>query len=227
MRGEKIVASPNFITYKQFDENRVAVERKKASILMNRPIYVGFTILELSKLLMYEFHYKQVKKWYPNDQSLLIFTDTDSLTYIIKSENFIEEMKPRKEYFDCSEYKDDHPLYCLNNKKVLGKFKDELSNNPAIQFVGLKPKMYSLKTVKGESNRAKGMSTRIVRKKLCHEDYRKCLDNQTETYENQIRIGQQSHRLFTIQQNKKCLSPFDDKRYILNDGITTYAYGAF
>ena len=129
-------------------------------------------------------------------------------------------MKLRKDEFDCTEYDNDHPLYSPDNK-VSGKFKDELAKKTAIQFVGLKSKMYAIKTTKGESNRVNGVSTRIVRKKIKHKDYVNCLQQQKSTFEKQV----QSHRLLTIQQNKKCLSPFDDKRYILPDGITNYAHG--
>lgn len=218
------MAAPTFKSFKQFNENLVAVERRKASILMNRPIYVGFSILELSKVLMYDFHYNFVKKLY-GSRALLLFTDTDSLTYHITSENLQQEMKENEDKFDFSEYPSNHPLYSTTNKKVLGKFKDELNGEAGIQFIGLKSKMYSLKSTKEEKKRAKGISTPIVRKHINHQDYVNCLLHEKITYAKQQRIGQQLHQLFTIQQNKKCLSPFDDKRYLLPGGIESLAYG--
>ena len=135
-RATKLVASPNFKSYKEFDENLVAVERRKHTVLLNRPTYVGFTILELSEVLMYDFHYNFIKNLFGN-RALLLFTDTDSLTYLIKSENFKEEMKNNQKEFDFSDYPKKHELYSETNKKRLGKFKDEMNGEEAHQFVGL------------------------------------------------------------------------------------------
>ena len=91
MIGLKLIASPNFKSFKEFNHNLVAVERVKPSILMNRPIYVKFTIPELSKCLMYNFHYNFIQKIYQNKATLL-FTDTDSLTYRIETDNIYNDM---------------------------------------------------------------------------------------------------------------------------------------
>ena len=223
-RAQKLAASPNFKGMRIFENNLVAVERLKPTVTMNRPIYVGFCILELSKYLMFDFHYNVIKNHYGNKATLL-FTDTDSLAYVIETPSIRADLEHFKSHFDFSDYPHDDPLHDDINKKVIGKFKDELNGKIAYQFVGLKAKMYSLKSSAGEQNRAKGVSTRIVRNKLTHDDYVTCLQDQHTNYAIHTRINQQCHQLYTIKQNKKCLSPFDDKRYILNDGITSYAYG--
>jgi hypothetical protein len=96
----------------------------KQRLYLNRPIYVGFTILDVSKTLMYDIHYNYIKKTYGQCAKLL-FTDTDSLCYNISTENIYEDMMRDIHLFDTSEYDPEHPLYSTENKKVLGKMKDE------------------------------------------------------------------------------------------------------
>ena len=105
-------------------------------------IYVGFTVLELSKWMMYDFHYKFVKK---NSSAKLLFTNTDSLTYEIKSENDYEDFFRWKDLFDFSNYSKDSKFYDDANKKVIGKMKDEYGGVIIDQFVGFESKMYSIK----------------------------------------------------------------------------------
>ena len=104
---------------------------------------MGFAILDLSKVLMYQFHYEYMKPKYDCNAKLL-FTDTDSLCYEIKTNDIYHDMLEDKELFDTSEYAQDHPLYSIGNKKVLGKMKDETHGIPIQEFIGLRPKMYSI-----------------------------------------------------------------------------------
>ena len=189
IRAEKIVASPLYTDYKIFNENLAAVERVKSTILMNRPVYVGFTILELAKLLMYEFHYNHIKQIYQNKAQLL-FTDTDSLTYHITTPDVYQDMKDHLHHFDTSDYDSDHKAYSTDNKKVLGKFKDELNGRFIFEFVGLKAKMYSMRSQDGVEKKLKGVSKSYVKKKITHEDYLNCLQQHTTQIANQTRIAQ-------------------------------------
>ena len=91
-------------------------------LVLNKPIYVGFTVLDSSKWLMYDFHYNFIKE---NFSANLLFTDTDSLTYEIKSENIYKEFFKWKGLFDFSNYSRDSKFYDDTNKKVVGKMKDE------------------------------------------------------------------------------------------------------
>ena len=143
VRAEEIVASPLYTDYKIFDENLAAVEQMKGSILMNCPVYVGFRILELAKVLMYQFHNNHVKKTY-KDKTQLLFMDTNFLTYHITTSNIYEDIKQDQYLFDTSDYSQDHPLYSIDNKKVIGKFKDELNEQYIFELIGLKAKMYSI-----------------------------------------------------------------------------------
>src|SRR5882757_2455502 len=134
----------------------------KEKILLNQPIYVGFPILELSKELMYDFHYGFIKNKYGNNAQLL-FTDTDSLCYEIKTEDLYQDMYDNKEWFDLSDmpvdFKDN------TNKKVLGKFKDEMAGIPIKEFIGLRSKMYSILVDDGEEKKtAKGVGRSVIKK---------------------------------------------------------------
>ena len=118
----RCVSSPNFVSQKIFSKNFVAVHRTKPVLTLNKPIYVGFSILELSKLLMYEFHYKYIKNKF--DANLLI-TDMDSLIYKIKTEYVYEDFYLDKYLFNFSDYPLHSKFFDLVNKKVIGKMKDE------------------------------------------------------------------------------------------------------
>ena len=134
---------------------------------LNKPVYVGFSILELSKLLI---HYDYVLKTF---NAKLLFTDTDSLVYEIKDGNVYDQSFKYKHLFDFSEYPKDSVCYDSLNKKVLGKMKDELNESKIVEFVGLKCKMYSLISEDDkEVNKAKG-----VNKKLRHNEYLDVLFN--------------------------------------------------
>ena len=138
----KYTSRPTYVTHKIFGENYAAIHEIKPVLILNKPIYVGFTVLELSKWLMYDFHYNFIKK---NFNAELLFTHTDSLTYEIKSENVYKEFFKRKDLFDFSNYSKDSESFDIINIKVIGKMKDEFGGVIATEFVQLKPKMYSIK----------------------------------------------------------------------------------
>ena len=214
----KCVNKLNFISQKIFDKNFVAIHWVKTVLTLNKPIYVGFSILELSKFLMYQFHYDYVLKTFNGVK--LLFTDTDSLVYEIKDGNVYDQCFKDKHLFDFSGYPKDLVYYDSLNKKVLGKMKDELNGVKIVEFVGLKSKMYSLIADNDkEVNKAKG-----VNKKLRHEEYLSVLFNKKVVRHKMKRIQSVLHDVYTYDINKITLSCFDDKIYVLNDGINTLAY---
>ena len=149
----KYTSRPTHVTQKIFDKNYAAIHEIKPVLTLNKPIYVGFTVLELSKWLMYDFHYSFIKKHFDAE---LLFTDTDSLTYEIKSEDVYEEFFKHKHLFDFSNYPEDSKFFDQVNNKVIGKMKDESEGKIIGEFVGLKSKMYSIKNTHGkEPNTAK------------------------------------------------------------------------
>ena len=120
----KLASKPTYVSSKIFNENLVAVHKIKETLTLNRPAYVGMCILDLSKTLMYDFHYKHIKKNY-GDKAKLLFTDTDSLTYEIEAEDIYQDFWNDKDKFDNSDYPESSPYFDKANKKVIGKFKDE------------------------------------------------------------------------------------------------------
>ena len=139
---DKLTSKPTFISSKIFNENLMAVHKVKETLTPNRPAYVGMCILDLSKMLMCDFHYNYIKKKY-NNRAKLLFTNTDSLTYEIEAEDIYIDFWNDKEMFDNSNYLESSPYYCNVNQKIIGKFKDEACGIPITEFIGLKSKMYS------------------------------------------------------------------------------------
>ena len=219
----KLTRQPTYISSKIFDENLVGVQMKKVRLVLDKPSYVGFSILELSKTLMYDFHYNYIRKKYP--EAKLLFTDTDSLEYHIIADDIYSDFYMDKALFDNSDYPKSSKFYFDENKKIIGKFKDEASGDPITEFVGLKSKMYSYKTENKENKTAKGVKKNVIKRELCHSDYRDTLYNCTNMRHKMRTIRSEYHQISSYQINKVSLSPFDDKRYILDDGITSYAYG--
>ena len=135
-------------------------------------------ILDLSKTLMYDFHYNYIKRKYGNKSKLLL-TDTDSTMYEIQTEDFYKDISVDVKYrFDTSNYPPDHPsdIPFGLNKKMLGMFKDEANGKVIDEFVGLRAKLYSYKMQEGEeSKKCKGVKKSVVKKSITHEDYKKCL----------------------------------------------------
>ena len=226
----KLVASPSFQSFRIFDENLAAVNMRKISLYLNRPIYVGFCILELSKVLMYDFHYNHIKVKY-GDNAKLLFTDTDSLCYEIKTHDIYRDYQEDQHLYDTSEYPRDHFLFSTRNKKVIGKMKDETHGVPIEEFIGLRPKMYSILYTENnkpvEKKTAKGIAKNVTKKVIRHNDYKTCLFDQTLEMASMKQIRSERHQLYSITLNKIGLSPYDDKRYILPDGMTTLAHGHY
>ena len=138
----KLASKPTYVSSKIFNENLVAVHKIKETLTLNRPAYVGMCILDLSKTLMYDFHYNYIKNNY-GDKARLLFTDTDSLTYEIEAEDVYQDFWNDKDKFDNSDYPESSQYFDKANKKVIGKFKDEAAGVPICEFVGLRFKMYS------------------------------------------------------------------------------------
>ena len=223
----KMASKPTYVSSKIFNENLVAVHKIKETLTLNRPAYVGMCILDISKTLMYDFHYKFIKKKYEGKAKLL-FTDTDSLTYEIEAEDVYQDFWNDKEKFDNSDYSESSPFYDKTNKKVIGVFKDEASSIPIIEFVGLRSKMYSYMKddQKGEKT-AKGIKKIVIKKDITHKNYKETLFNNKQMHHTMKAIRSNNHQLRSYELNKVSLSCFDDKRYIHNNGVSSYAYGHY
>ena len=185
---------------------------------MDKQIYVGFSVLELSKLLMYDFHYNYFKEKY---DATLLFADTDSLVYEIEGvDDIYEKIYSDKHLLDFSNYPKDSKFHDDNNIKLIGKMKDEICGKVVSEFVELKSKLYSLITIDDvEKIRAKGISTKLKRSEFIN-----VLDNKKLVRHNMKRIQNNRHGLGTYNVYKISLLWFYDKRYILDDGEGSHSY---
>ncbi|KAL4153311.1 hypothetical protein QTP88_001144 [Uroleucon formosanum] len=226
---EKLITKPNFDRRTIFTENLAAVHMKRTQISFKQPIYIGMCVLDLSKMLMYDFYYNIIKKKYGNRVRLL-YTDTDSLILEIKTNDFYQDIKINLDHFDTSDYPKDN-IYGLPlvNKKVLGKFKDELDGKIMTEFIGLRSKLYSHRILDTEKEikKAKGVKKNVVENKICFNDFENCLLTKESKYIKQNLFRTKKHDIFTVEQNKKALSVYDDKRFILDNGIDTLAWGHY
>ena len=229
-RLKKLSAKPNYKSCKIFNENLISVHMKKTSLTMNKPVYLGMCILDLSKTIMYDFHYNYIKPKY-GAKAKLLFTDTDSFLYEIETEDFYKDISGDvKDRFDTSDYPENHPSGIPTgiNKKVLGMFKDEAAGKRIKEFVGLRAKLYSFIMEDGKENkRCKGVKKQVVESSITHEDYKTCLRTGKEQLRKQNILRSYEHEVYTEEVNKIALSALDDKRYILGDGIHTLAWGHY
>ena len=205
-------------------ENLSITEMKKVKVKMNKPICLGLSILEISKIIMYEFWYDYAKKKY-GDVVKLCYMDTDSLIMNIKTKDFYKDIaQDVEERFDTSNYYVDKPLPKGKNKKVIGLMKDELGGGIITEFVALRPKTYSYMTDEFiEMKKAKCTKKCVIKKMLKFEDY-SLFDNEP-MLNTQQRFKSENHEVYTENINKIALSSNDDKRIVALDGNTTYPYG--
>ena len=237
-KAAKLTNRPNFERATIFDRNLIAVHMKKTEVYFNKPVYVGQAILDLSKTLMFDFHYNYIRKKYPAtkghvNRAELMFTDTDSLLYCIHTDDFYKDISDDiKTKFDTSDYPPNHESGILTgvNKKVIGMFKDEVAGRQITHFVGLRPKLYSFKVedpvtggVGGITKKCKGIKKNVVKKKLDFDDYVKCLFSGEKEMRKMKIIRSEKHDIYSQEVNKIALSNEDDKRQILSDKMNTLA----
>jgi len=180
---ERLIKIVKEVTFKDsviINNDLVGVSRTKKTTMLDKPIIIGFSILDLSKELMYDFHYNTIKKNYKNNATLL-FTDTDSLCYEIKTHDLYQDFEKIKDIFDFSDYPSNHFLQCNDNKKIPGKFKDESNGLIITDFIGLRAKMYSYKIYQSNDkhNKAKGIKKSVVKKEISYDDYYRCIMGQS------------------------------------------------
>ena len=229
-KAQKLSAKPNFKHCTIFDENLIAIHMGRTSIKFDKPVFCGMAILDLSKTLMYDFHYNYIKKKY-GDKAKLLFTDTDSLMYEIETEDFYKDIAADvEEKFDTSNFPKDHiskiPTGC--NKKVVGMMKDEAGGKIIEEFVGLRAKLYSYKILEGkEEKKCKGIKKTVIKKNITHEDYKKCLFSGNIQMRKMNVIRSHRHEIFSETINKIALSANDDKRIIKEDKISTFSHGHY
>lgn len=224
---QDLIAKPEFRNISVFSENLVAVQLNKTKVTYDKPIYLGFSILDISKILMYDFHYEYILKKFDNKVKLM-YTDTDSLIYQIFTENFYEDIKPDiPSLFDTSSYPTNNIHgYPQINKKKLGFFKDENNGEIVKEFVGLRSKMYAIQTKTKLTAKAKGVN-KCITQRLSMKNYKSCLLNRSIEYSTMYRFRSIKHTIFTQQISKISLSCNDTKRHILPNNVDTLAWGHY
>ena len=226
----KLISKPNFKHRTIFAENLISVHMSKTKLIFNKPVYVGMCILDVSKTLMYNFHYNYIKKKYA-EKALLLMTDTDSLCYELETEDFYKDISNDVETkFDTSAYPKNHPSGIKTgvNKKVIGMMKDECSGEIMEGFVGLRAKLYATKMHSGEeSKKCKGINKTVTKNDISFKNYKDVLFNQTKEMRKMNVIRSYKQEIYTETVNKTALSGDDDKRIVMKDRIRTMAYGHF
>ena len=222
----KLSKKPNFERATIFDKNLIAVHMKKTEIYFNKPVYVGQAILDLSKTLMFDFHYNYIQPKYGKKAELL-FTDTDSLMYQIQTEDFYKDISADVETkFDTSDYPKDHlsGIPTGLNKKVIGMFKDEVAGKQITHFIGLRPKLYSFKIEEGKNvKKCKGIKKSVVSKGITFEHYFDCLFTGDKQMRSMKIIQSRYHDIYSKEVNKIALSCEDDKRLVQINKVDTKA----
>ena len=225
-RRNRLVSEPNYHTTKWFSEKLLAIKMKKTIVKMNKQICLGLSVLEISKILMYEFWYDYMKPKY-GDNVKLCYMDTDSFIMHIKTENFYKDIADDvEERFDTSNYEVNRPLPAGRNKKVTGLMKDELGGKIMTEFVALRPKTYSYLTDDCEEDKkGKGTKKCVIKRRLIFNDYKDCLLNNQIVLKSQQRFKNERDDVYTEELNMITLSSNDDKRLQTFDRITSYSYG--
>ena len=183
----------------------------RTKVKMNKPIYLGLSILEISKLLMYELWYDYMKPKYGNDVKLC-YMDTDSFIMNINTEDFYKDIaNDVEERFDTSNYEVDRPLSAGKNKKLIGLMKDELGGKIITKFITLRPKTYSdsIDYCK-EDKKAKGTKKCVIKRMIKFNDYKNCLLKDEVVLKLQQRFRSKKHDVYTENINKIALSNNDD-----------------
>ena len=220
----KLVSDPAYNRFTVFSNDMAGIHMHKRRLVLHKPVYTGMTILENSKILMYDFYYSHLKARY-GPRCDLIYTDTDSLLLHIQTEDVYQDMKDHFWLYDTSNYSKDHPLYDARNKKVLGKMKDECGGEPIEEVVALRPKMYSIKKAGSNIKKTKGVKKNVIEREITHENYKEAFFGKKQYMHKMKILCSEGHEMYGMCMNKISISPFDTKRWIAGDGVHTLAYG--
>ena len=225
-KTNKLVSEPHYHTINYISEDLSIIEMNKTKVKMNKPIYLGRSILDISKILMYEFWCDYMKPKYGNREKLC-YMHTDSFVMNIKANDFYKDISSNVDKrFDTSNYEVNRPLPTGKNKKVIGLMKYELGGKIITEFVTLRPKAYSYLTDGGkEDKKAKGTKKCVIKRMIKFNDYKNGLLKDKVLLKSQQRFISKKHNVYTEDINKVALSHNDDKRVVSSDKITIYPYG--
>ncbi|PFX12774.1 putative uncharacterized transposon-derived protein F54H12.3 [Stylophora pistillata] len=206
-KAKKLTNKVNFKHRTIFSEDLCAIHMGKTQIVFNKPLYLGMSILDISKTLMYDFHYNYIKPKYPEGRSKLLFTDTDSLCYEIQTKDFYRDItNDVGRLFDTSNIREGHSSGIPTgvNKKVIGMFKDEAGGKIIEEFVGLRAKLYSYKMFDdgGEKKKCKGVKQGVVDRTISFDDYKRCLFGGGKQLRKMNTLRSRKHEMYMEEINK-------------------------
>ena len=196
-RKNQSVSEPNYRTAKWFLENLLSIEMKKIKVKMNKPVYLGLSILEISKTLMYEFWYDYMKSKYA-DNVKSCYMDTDSFIMHIKTEDFYKDIAEDVEKrFDTPKYEVNRPLPKGKNKKVIKLMKDELVGKIMTEFFAFRPTYSYLMDDGNSDKKAKRTKKYVIKRRIKFNDYKDCLLNNEIILKSQQRFKSEAHNVYT------------------------------
>ena len=225
---QKLINKPTFQRVKKYEKDLVVFQLRKDRVLLDKPRYIGSVILNISKCLMYKFHYHYIMQTFP--KAMLLMTDTDSMLYYIESDEDLDAKVKLSSWMDYSNFPKEHELYDESKKLVPGYFKSEFPALPIREFIGLRPKMYSILTSLNQKKATcKGIQNHIKDNILTHEHYKKCLFNEEKRFDTIIQISHENHNIFTIRKSKNSLASYDNKKYIHRQGdrFVSHSFGHY
>lgn len=222
---QKYLSSPLLDYFESINESFAVFKMKRKNLFLNSPIFIGYSVLELAKLRMYELYYSHIKKHYKN-RCKLLYTDTDSMFLRVQTDCAYTDMKTKFSHIlDLSNFPPNHIAYNDQNRGKLGFLKNE-SISAIKEFVALKCKMYCITYEDSIKKTAKGIKKSSL-DGLDSEDYKNVLFNQLNLKHTQTTIKSQHHNLKTVLENRQSLNCFFDKKYILHDGIQSLSFGHY
>lgn len=224
MGANALLSRPNFKTCSIFTEDFVAIHMGKQKVVYNKPIYVGFCVLELSKTVLYNFFYNVIKREYGEKASLL-YSDTDSLIIKILTDNFYDFIIDNPEKFDTSNYQEGNIYNIPKGAPILGNFKDEFPADPIISFYGTGAKAYYVQSVGNELKKAKGVKRSVIQKELSVDDYRQIVEQGGLIFRKMNTFRSYLHDIYTEIKNKVALSHHDNKRFVIPNTCKTLPWG--
>ena len=233
----KIAAQPTFNGCSIVNERVTLVQCKPLTIVCDKPIYIGCTVLELSKSHMYRFYYERLIPTYYDTGLRMLYTDTDSFyIQVFNRPDVYKDLQRHQEWFDCSAYPTNHFLHNNEGKREIGLMKDIHGYGHITEFLALRSKMYTVRVrpwYPGENNddeqqekKAKGIASTVMRGISFHS-YMEAFHSDRVVSHSFKQIRSKRHKLMTVELRKVGLCSYDDKRALLPCGVHSLAYGHY
>lgn len=220
----EMLQKPNLTQFRALSSQVVIFQFAPTVLRLKQPLYAGFSILDISKTVMYDFFYNKLRRVMPTAKAL--YVDTDSFFLHLDGSQVNEWLlKLRERCLDTSTYPEGHELFSNENKMKLGVFKNEHPTTHLLSFCCLKPKLYAFK-ISNDTNciRAKGVK-KCESRKLTYDLYKHALETKSLHRVTQHLIARKLNENKSIAIEKVALNPFDNKRFICTDGVTTLPFG--